>query len=148
MWPAPGVPWPIVSAGRPAAGRMTAATDRGAAAGAARLGASARDILLDAARDLMIETGSSDVSLHALARRAGVTAPLVKYYFGGKEGLLTALVDRALAAGQLAAIDRITERAGSGFFEQAPLLGARLALADADGPVPWPERAGYEHRSF
>ncbi|MDF2605254.1 MAG: transcriptional regulator, TetR family [Sphingomonas sp.] len=93
MWPVSGVLRPIVSAGRPAAGRMTAATDRGAAAGAARLGASARDILLDAARDLMIETGSSDVSLHAIARRAGVTAPLVKYYFGGKEGLLTALVE-------------------------------------------------------
>lgn len=59
----------------------------------AKLGASARDILLDAARDLMTETGTSDVSLHAIARRAGVTAPLVKYYFGSKEGLLTALVE-------------------------------------------------------
>jgi TetR/AcrR family transcriptional regulator len=59
----------------------------------ARLGTSGRDVLLDAARDLMIAGGSSDVSLHAIARRAGVTAPLVKYYFGGKEGLLTALVE-------------------------------------------------------
>jgi AcrR family transcriptional regulator len=59
----------------------------------AKLGASARDVLLDAARDLMTETGTSDVSLHAIARRAGVTAPLVKYYFGSKEGLLTALVE-------------------------------------------------------
>ncbi|ONF95384.1 TetR family transcriptional regulator [Sphingomonas jeddahensis] len=54
---------------------------------------SGRGVLLDAARDLMIESGSSDVSLHAIARRAGVTAPLVKYYFGSKEGLLTALVE-------------------------------------------------------
>ncbi|MDF2493791.1 TetR family transcriptional regulator [Sphingomonas sp.] len=74
-------------------GQEQAITDRATAGAAARLGASARDILLDAARDLMIEGGSSDVSLHAIARRAGVTAPLVKYYFGSKEGLLTALVE-------------------------------------------------------
>ena len=41
----------------------------------------------------MTQSGTSDVSLHAIARRAGVTAPLVKYYFGSKEGLLTALVE-------------------------------------------------------
>lgn len=60
---------------------------------ATRAGGSSRDVLLDAARELMIANGSSDVSLHAIARRAGVTAPLVKYYFGSKEGLLTALVE-------------------------------------------------------
>lgn len=51
----------------------------------------------------MIASGSSDVSLHAIARQAGVTAPLVKYYFGSKEGLLTALVesDTARSLGQL-----------------------------------------------
>ena len=53
----------------------------------------AREVLLQAASDLMIELGTPEVSLHAIARRAGVTAPLVKYYFGGKEGLLTALVE-------------------------------------------------------
>ncbi|QNE32131.1 TetR family transcriptional regulator [Sphingomonas sp. NBWT7] len=69
----------------------------------ARLGASSRAVLLDAARDLMIERGSTDVSLHAIARRAGLTAPLVKYHFGSKEGLLTALVeaDTARSIGQL-----------------------------------------------
>ncbi len=63
----------------------------------------ARDTLLEAARELMIDSGSSDVSLHAIARRAGLTAPLVKYYFGSKEGLLTALVeaDTARSLGQL-----------------------------------------------
>lgn len=68
-----------------------------------KLSSSGRNILLEAARDLMIDSGSSDVSLHAIARRAGVTAPLVKYYFGSKEGLLTALVeaDTARSLGQL-----------------------------------------------
>lgn len=56
-----------------------------------------RDMLLDAASRLMIEKGTSDVSLHAIARHAGVTAPLVKYYFGSKEGLFVALVERDTA---------------------------------------------------
>lgn len=56
-----------------------------------------RDMLLQATSDLMIELGTPDVSLHAIARKAGVTAPLVKYYFGGKEGLLVALVERDTA---------------------------------------------------
>ena len=58
-----------------------------------RAGGTGREVLLGAARDLMVESGSSDVSLHAIARRAGVTAPLVKYHFGSKEGLLTELVE-------------------------------------------------------
>lgn len=56
-----------------------------------------RDVLLKAASDLMIELGTPEVSLHAIARKAGVTAPLVKYYFGSKEGLLVALVERDTA---------------------------------------------------
>ena len=57
-------------------------------------GAKGGEILLDAASDLMIEAGSTDVSLHQIARRAGVTAPLVKYWFGSREGLLLALAKR------------------------------------------------------
>jgi AcrR family transcriptional regulator len=57
----------------------------------------ARETLLTAASELMIEEGTHDVSLHAIARKAGLTAPLVKYYFGSKEGLLVALVERDTA---------------------------------------------------
>jgi len=72
--------------------------DEGTApAGAGRSENSARDVLLQSASDLMIELGTPEVSLHAIARRAGVTAPLVKYYFGSKEGLLVALVERDTA---------------------------------------------------
>lgn len=45
----------------------------------------------------MIEMETPDVSLHQIARKAGLTAPLVKYYFGSKEGLLVALVERDTA---------------------------------------------------
>lgn len=55
---------------------------------------SGREMLLEAAGELMTELGTIDVSLHQIARRAGVTAPLVKYHFGSKEGMLLALAQR------------------------------------------------------
>ena len=73
--------------------QKTADSEPLTATASSRLGVSARDILLDATRDLMVESGTSEVSLHAIARQAGVTAPLMKYYFGSKEGLMTALVE-------------------------------------------------------
>ncbi|MBY9068063.1 TetR family transcriptional regulator [Hyphomonas sp. WL0036] len=55
---------------------------------------SGRELLLEAAGELMSEIGSIDVSLHQIAKRAGVTAPLVKYHFGSRDGLLLALAQR------------------------------------------------------
>ena len=65
---------------------MDAATER-----------SGRDMLLEAAGELMSELGTIDVSLQQIAGRAGVTAPLVKYHFGSKDGLLLALAQRDTA---------------------------------------------------
>jgi TetR/AcrR family transcriptional regulator len=53
-----------------------------------------REQLLDAAGDLMIERDSLEISLMDIAVRAGVNAAMVKYYFGNKEGLLLALLER------------------------------------------------------
>ncbi|MFN4183483.1 MAG: TetR family transcriptional regulator [Hyphomonas sp.] len=58
---------------------------------------SGREMLLEAAGELMSELGTIDVSLHQIAKRAGVTAPLVKYHFGSKDGLLLALAQRDTA---------------------------------------------------
>lgn len=55
---------------------------------------SPRDQLLDAAGAVMTETETAEISLHAIARKAGVTAPLATYYFKTKEGLLLALARR------------------------------------------------------
>lgn len=53
-----------------------------------------RDDLIEATRAEMIATGSADVSLQAIARRAGVTAPLVTYHFKTKEALFLELARR------------------------------------------------------
>lgn len=56
-----------------------------------------REQLLDAAAAVMTEAESVHVPLSAIARRAGVTAPLVTYHFRTKEGLLLALARRDTA---------------------------------------------------
>jgi len=58
---------------------------------------SGREQLLDAAGLVMKEAESVHVSLSAIARRAGLTAPLATYYFKTKEGLLLALAHRHTA---------------------------------------------------
>ncbi|MGH8175464.1 MAG: TetR family transcriptional regulator, partial [Steroidobacter sp.] len=58
---------------------------------------SARDRLLDTASRLMSDRHSIDVSLSEIARHSGLNSALVKYYFGGKDGLLLALVEREAA---------------------------------------------------
>lgn len=62
-----------------------------------------RDQLLAATAELMIETGSVDVPLSDIAARSGLNSALVKYYFGGKSGLLVALANDVLgrAVGQM-----------------------------------------------
>ena len=42
----------------------------------------------------MIEKDTIDISLGEVAQRAGLNSALIGYYFGGKEGLLMALVKR------------------------------------------------------
>lgn len=58
---------------------------------------SARDLLLAAASAVMREGDLVDISLSELSLRSGLNSALVKYYFGNKAGLLTALLDRDMA---------------------------------------------------
>jgi AcrR family transcriptional regulator len=59
---------------------------------------SARERLLDTAGRLMSDRHSIDVSLSEIAGHSGLNSALVKYYFGNKDGLLLALVEREAAA--------------------------------------------------
>jgi len=69
-------------------------------------GAQRREQLLDVAKSIVEEHGFHDVSIEAVARRAGITRPIVYGHFGDLAGLLEAMLDRetARALGQLAAI--------------------------------------------
>src|SRR5687768_1040799 len=55
-----------------------------------------RDILLDAAADLMNHGQTLDISLSEIAAKAKMNSALVKYYFGSKQGLMLALIERAV----------------------------------------------------
>lgn len=54
----------------------------------------ARDQLVAAASQIMREGDTIDLSLSELSMRAGLNSALVKYYFGNKNGLMLALLDR------------------------------------------------------
>ncbi len=69
----------------------------GQTAGRAPEGTGARERLLDAAAALIIERQSIDISLADIAAKAGLNSALVKYYFGGKTGLMLALLQRDAA---------------------------------------------------
>ncbi len=56
-----------------------------------------REALLEAANRLFARHGAGEVSLRRLAAEAGVTPAMVHYYFGGKQGLYDAMLERAFA---------------------------------------------------
>jgi len=69
----------------------------------------ARDHLLDTASHLMREGDTVDISLSELAQASGLNSALVKYYFGNKAGLLTALLERDFAS-ILRAVDTLLHK--------------------------------------
>jgi len=54
----------------------------------------AREQLLATASRIMRESDTVDLSLAELSRKSGLNSALVKYYFGNKAGLMSALLDR------------------------------------------------------
>jgi AcrR family transcriptional regulator len=69
----------------------------------------ARDQLLDTTSHLMREGDTVDISLSELAQASGLNSALVKYYFGNKAGLLTALLERDFAS-ILRAVDQLLHK--------------------------------------
>jgi AcrR family transcriptional regulator len=76
--------------------------------------ADARNAILDAARDCILETGYAHLSTRMITERAGVPLSQLHYHFGSKHGLM------------LAALNRENERR----------LQRQTALYDSDQP-PW-----------
>ena len=55
-----------------------------------------REQLLDVTNELVAERGFAAVSIQAVARRAGISRPIVYEHFGDLSGLLEALVEREM----------------------------------------------------
>lgn len=69
-----------------------------------------RDALLDAASASMRENDTVEVGILDIAARAGVNHGMIRYYFGSKEGMMLALLDRdvKMRIRQLAALFRLS----------------------------------------
>jgi AcrR family transcriptional regulator len=75
-----------------------------------RRGARSREVVLDAAERLMAEHGYDAATVAALVDEAGVPASSIYHYFGSKEGVLLAVMERG------------AER----FFEALPIPDRRI----------------------
>jgi len=56
--------------------------------------AGAREKLIETASLIMREGDTIDISFSELSMRSGLNSALVKYYFGNKDGLLEAILER------------------------------------------------------
>jgi AcrR family transcriptional regulator len=75
-----------------------------------RRGARSREAVLDAAERLMAEQGYEAATVAALVKEAGIPASSIYHYFGSKEGVLLAVMERG------------AER----FFAEVPALDRRV----------------------
>lgn len=102
-------------------------------------GAERREQLLDVCKAIVGEQGFHAASIEAVARRAGITRPVVYGHFGDLAALLEAMVERegARALTQLAAVLPIELAAGASPRED--LLAALRGYLEAVGadPVTW-----------
>ena len=86
------------------------------------------EVIFDAVAQVVTEVGPGGLTLGAVARRAGLTAPALTQRFGSKRGLLLAFATRE--TGTVAEFFA-AKRSG----EPGPLTAVRAALADYTGPI-------------
>ena len=119
---------------------MTSATRTGGDAAATSARADRGALLLDEARRLIAGGGLAAVTHRSVESAAGVPHGSVTYYFGTRDGLVSALVDRmvaeceaqvaAIAAQQVAGsdLDTVARNIGNWMDENRELHLARLEL--------------------
>lgn len=74
--------------------RVSSASEAASTDGRALRGEATRRRIIDAAREVLLERGHAATSTRAVADEAGVRLSLVHYHFGGKQGLLLAVLER------------------------------------------------------
>jgi AcrR family transcriptional regulator len=97
-----------------------------------------REQLLETTREIAAERGFHEISIDAVAKRAGITRPVVYGHFGDLEGLLEALVDREgeRAVSQLAGV--LPAEFPTGDRVESLLAALRGYLeAVRDEPITW-----------
>jgi AcrR family transcriptional regulator len=93
-------------------------------------GARLRDEIGAAAAALLEETGSEDaVTLRAVARRVGITAPSIYAHFADRNAILDAVVGQAFGE-LLAAVERAAHRERDPFARLRAICAAYVAFAD------------------
>jgi AcrR family transcriptional regulator len=73
----------------------------------------ARSLILDAAAAEFLAQGMEGFRVAEVARQAGVSRPLVSHYFGSREALLEAVVDRLMLTIHAAVLERVRNRSAS-----------------------------------
>ncbi|MEJ2408634.1 MAG: TetR family transcriptional regulator [Novosphingobium sp.] len=100
----------------------------------------ARALLLDTASAIMREGDVIDISLSELSLCSGLNSALVKYYFGNKAGLLTALLDRDWQA-IVSSVDALVAKDGKdGWGPEAKLRRHLWKVVDTFYEVPYLNR--------
>lgn len=97
-----------------------------------------REQLLDVTTEIIAETGFQAVSIQSVARRAGISRPIVYEHFGDLSGLLEALVQREVAR----ALEQVAETELGDLSEGDPpelMLESLRAYLDAvaQHPTTW-----------
>lgn len=97
-----------------------------------------REQLLDVTRDLVVEQGFAAVSMESVARRAGITRPVVYGHFPELGVLLDAMLEResSRALSQLAEVLPATDGTGSLRERLGQAMEAYLLAVEAS-PVTW-----------
>ena len=94
-----------------------------------------RALLLDAAERAILAEGFAGTSTRRIAQEAGVPLSLLHYYFGGKEGLLVALVERARDRNREAVQASLAGPGPALARAAAALQAGRQAFLDRDGSM-------------
>ena len=121
------------STGRRRAAAASARRDEEGPGPARASNASPRERILDAAVAEFADRGYLRASLSRIARRAGVAKGLVLYYFGSKDDLYRAAVDRALQPIE-AALEETAPDLPRDLFERLRRLGAIKLQVYRDHP--------------
>jgi len=94
-----------------------------------------REALLAAAERTILAEGFAGASTRTIAQEAGVPLSLLHYYFGGKEGLLVALVERARDRNRAAVRERFGGPGTASVRAAAAMATARDTFLGDGGSV-------------